>query len=53
MLRSSQRRHGSNEIEEEELLVISNSSDIITFAQTCRLDLLEKLFGKVVVPEAV
>ena len=43
-----QRRHGSTEIEEEELLVVSNSSDIITFARTCRLDLLEGIFRSLV-----
>lgn len=45
------RRDG--EAVEKELLVISNSSVIIAFARICRLDLLERLFGKVVVPEAV
>ena len=38
---------------EEELLVVSNSSVIIAFARICRLDLLERLFKKIVVPEAV
>ena len=37
----------------EELLVVSNSSVIIALARICRLDLLEKLFEKVIVPEAV
>ena len=41
-----QRRHGSNEVEEEELLVVSNSSDIIALARICRLDLLEGIFRK-------
>jgi len=38
---------------EEELLVVSNSSVIIALARMCRLGLLEKLFKKVIVPEAV
>ena len=37
----------------EEILVVSNSSIIIALARICRLDLMEKLFGKVIVPEAV
>jgi len=37
----------------EGLLVVSNSSVIIALAKICRLDLLEKLFKKVIVPEAV
>ena len=48
-----QRKHRSNEIKEEELLVVSNSSVIIALARICRLDLLESLFRKIVVPEAV
>jgi len=47
------RRHGSNEVEEEKLLVVSNSSVIIALARICRLDLLERLFRKIIVPEAV
>jgi len=37
----------------EELLVVSNSSIIIALARICHLDLMEKLFKKVIVPEAV
>lgn len=48
-----QEEQESNEAREEELLVVSNSSIIITLARICRLDLLEKLFKKVIVPEAV
>ena len=36
-----------------DLIVVSNSSVIIALARICRLDLLEKLFGKIIVPEAV
>ncbi len=43
---------GSSEAEKE-VLVVSNSSVIIALVRICRLDLLEKLFGKVIVPEAV
>ena len=42
-----------SEAKEKELLVVSNLSVIIAFARICRLDLLEKLFKKVIVPEAV
>ena len=35
------------------LIVVSNSSVIIALARICRLDLLEKLFGKIIVPKAV
>ncbi|MCE4617475.1 MAG: DUF3368 domain-containing protein [Desulfurococcales archaeon] len=38
---------------EEEFLVVSNSSVIIALARIFRLDLLEKLFGKILIPEAV
>lgn len=41
-----QRRHGSNKVEKEELLVVSNSSVIIALARICRLDLLEGIFRK-------
>ena len=44
---------GSSEVKEEELLVVSNSSVIIALAKVRRLNLLEKLFRKIVVPEAV
>jgi len=37
----------------EELLVVSNSSVIIAFVKICRLDILEKLFRKILIPEAV
>jgi len=47
-----QRRRESNKVEKE-FLVVSNSSVIIAFAMICRLDLLEKLFGRILVPEAV
>ncbi len=36
-----------------DLIVVSNSSVIIALARICRLDLLEKLFRKIIVPEAV
>ena len=35
------------------LLIVSNSSTIIALAKICHLDLIEKLFKKVIVPEAV
>ncbi len=38
---------------EGEFLVVSNSSVIIALARICRLDLLKKLFGKILVPEAI
>ena len=47
-----QGRQESNRAEGE-FLVVSNSSVIIALARICRLDLLEKLFGKILVPEAV
>ena len=47
-----QGRQESNRAERE-FLVVSNSSVIIALARICRLDLLEKLFGKILVPEAV
>jgi len=37
----------------KKLLVVSNSSVIIAFAKICRLDLLGKLFGRILIPEAV
>lgn len=37
----------------EELLTVSDSSVIIALAKICRLDLLEKLFEEILVPEAV
>ena len=48
-----QGEQGGSEAGEEELAVISNSSVIIALAKICRLDFLEKLFGKILVPEAV
>jgi len=36
-----------------EFLVVSNSSVIIALTRICHLDLLEKLFGKILTPEAV
>lgn len=48
-----QRERESNNTRDLNLIVISNSSVIITLAIICRLDLLEKLFKKIVVPEAV
>ncbi|MEB3825378.1 MAG: DUF3368 domain-containing protein [Desulfurococcales archaeon] len=36
-----------------DLIVVSNSSVIIALARICHLDLLEKLFEKIIVPEAV
>ncbi len=52
MQRGLQGKQGNNGVEEE-LLVVSNSSVIIALARICRLDLLEKLFKKVIIPEAV
>jgi len=37
----------------QERLIISNTTPIINFAEIARLDLPEKLFGKVTVPQAV
>ncbi len=37
----------------ERLLVISNSSVIIALTHVCFLDLLEKLFREIIIPEAV
>jgi len=48
-----QRERESNNTRDLNLIVISNSSVIITLAIICCLDLLEKLFRKIVVPEAV
>ena len=48
-----QEKQRDSEAKEEELLAVSNSSVIIAFARICRLDLLEKLLRKVVVPETV
>jgi len=35
------------------LVVVSNSSVVIAFARICRLDILQKLFREILVPEAV
>jgi len=48
-----QGKQGNSKAKEKELLVVSNSSVIIALARICRLDLLESLFRKIVVPEAV
>ena len=48
-----QRERESNNTRDLNLIVISNSSVIIALARICRLDLLEKLFRKIVIPEAV
>ena len=53
MPRDLQVEQRSSRAKEEELLVVSNSSVIIALAKICRLDLLEKLFKKMVVPEAM
>jgi len=47
-----QGKQGNNGVKEE-LFVVSNSSIIIALVRISRLDLLEKLFKKVIVPEAV
>ena len=49
---SLQEKQESSEAKKK-LLVVSNSSVIIALTKVCSLDLLEKLFGKVIVPEAV
>ncbi len=53
MLRGLQGKQGNRRNERERLLVISNSSVIIALTRICFLDLLEKLFGEILVPEAV
>ena len=52
MPEDSQGKQVNNGVKEE-LLVVSNSSIIIALARICHLDLMEKLFKKVIVPEAV
>ncbi|ALU11850.1 hypothetical protein EYM_05385 [Ignicoccus islandicus DSM 13165] len=47
------RERESNDTRDSNLIVVSDSSVIIALARICRLDLLEKLFGKIIVPEAV
>ncbi len=47
-----QRKQESNRVEGG-LLAVSNSSVIIALTKICRLDLLKKLFGKILVPETV
>jgi len=51
--RNLQVEQRSSEAREEELLVVSNSSVIIALARICRLDLLGRLFRRILVPEAV
>ncbi len=51
MPKSSQEREPRSSSDES--IVVSNSSVIIALARACRLDLLERLFSKVLVPEAV
>jgi len=51
--RSLQRRRRNIEAGEKGSVVVSNSSVVIALARICCLDFLEKLFGKIVVPEAV
>jgi len=48
--RGSQEGGSRSSIDE---IVVSNSSVIIALARACRLDLLERLFSEVLVPEAV
>ncbi len=48
-MQGKQRSNGA----EKGILVVSNSSVIIALARICRLDLLKKLFKKVILPEAV
>jgi len=50
--RSLQKEQRSSE-DRERLLVVSNSSVIIALAKIRRLDLLEKLFKRIIVPEAI
>ncbi len=52
MLRNLQGRQESSRVEGE-FLVVSNSSVIIALARICRLDLLERLFGKILVPKII
>ncbi len=46
-------KQGNKSDENKGLSVVSDSTVIIALAQVCRLDLLEKLFGEILVPEAV
>lgn len=46
-------KRGSSDAGRRGLVVVSNSSVIIALARICRLDLLEKLFREILVPEAV
>jgi len=48
-----QRERESNNTRDLNSIAVSNSSVIIALAGICRLDLLGKLFGKIIVPEAV
>jgi len=46
------RKQGNN-VAKEELLIVSNSSIIIALARICHLDLMKKLFKKVIVRKLV
>ncbi len=48
-----QGKQGNSKAKEKELLTVSNSSVIIALARICRLDLLERLFRRILIPEAV
>ncbi len=48
-----QGKQGNSSNGNEGLSVVSDSTVIIALAQVCRLDLLEKLFGEIFIPEAV
>jgi len=52
LLEDLQGKQGNDGVKEE-LLVVSNSSIIIALARICSLDLMEELFKRVIVPEAV
>jgi len=52
LLEDLREKQGNNG-DKEKLLVISNSSIITALARICRLDPMEELFKKVIVPEAV
>jgi len=52
LLEDLQGKQGNDGVKEE-LLVVSNSSIIIALARICRLDLMEELFKRVIVLEAV
>ncbi len=48
-----QEKQGNSSDGNGGLSVVSDSTVIIALAKVCRLDLLERLFGKILVPEAV